>query len=104
MKEYAVYCTGLTPEKGICKLTATFEENVAAWQVYGIPNPRLVTYDRGQTLLDVDFKADTIEDLDKATAWIIETLQSFGPKIGDAVYLVDQLRPSYSYMAFVRIK
>lgn len=103
MKEYVVYCTGLTPENGICKLTGTFEENVSAWQAYGIANPRLVAYNEGRIWLEVDFKADTIEDLEKAKAGIIETLQSFDPKIGDAVYLIDQLRPSYSYMAFVRI-
>lgn len=103
MKEYAVYCTGITPEKGICKLTGSFEDNVSAWQAYGIANPRLVAYNQGETILEVNIKADTIEHLAKANETITETLQSFGPKIGDAVYLVDQLRPSYSYMAFVRI-
>lgn len=103
MKEYAVYCTGITPEKGICKLTGTFEENVSAWQVYGIANPRLVAYSEGRICLEVNLKADTIEDLDKTNARIIETLQSFGTKFGDAIYLEDQLRPGYSYMAFVRI-
>lgn len=104
MKDYAVYCTGITPEKGICRLTGSLKDNVSAWQLYGIPNPRLMAYNQGEPILEVDIKADTVEDLGKVQDKILETLQSFKPKIGDAIYLVDQLRPEYAHMAFVRIK
>ena len=103
MKRYAVYCTGLQPDMGICQLTSTFENSVAAWQIYGIANPRLVAYTNGSIVFKEDFKADTIQDLEQATSDMIDALQSYWPKIGEAVYLVDSLRPSYSYMAFVRI-
>lgn len=103
-KKYAVYCTGVQPDMGICQLTSTFEDNVSSWQIFGIANPRLVAYRNGSIVFTRDFKADTVQDLKRATDDMIEALQSFECEIGSAVYLVDPLRPRYAHMAFVRIE